>query len=80
MKHCNCKQLGRTLTGGELVTTHGKECPCREAELIGLLMELTNGIAEWASEEDGVHGAVWDHCKRAMVLIGFPVPTGLKEV
>lgn len=74
MIHCKCEQLGRTLAGNELATTHGKECPLREGELFTLLIELTTGIEEWASQEDGVYDAVWPHYRKAKALLGMPVP------
>lgn len=71
--YCNCTTLGRTISGNELLTTHGRECPAREAELMGLLIELTSGIEEWASQEDGVYESVWPHYCKAKMLIGQPV-------
>lgn len=79
MLHCECEQLGRALAGNELATTHGKECPLREGEIFGLLMELTCGIEEWASQEDGVYDPVWPHYLKAKALLGMPVKDEIVE-
>jgi hypothetical protein len=70
---CNCQTLGRTLYGHELMTTHGKECPEREQELMALLMETASGIEDWASQEDGVPEKLWPVYTKIKLLVGMPV-------
>ncbi len=73
MTQCTCQQLGGTIYGSELPTTHRIGCELREHELRDLLIELTTGIADWANQEDGVPDRLWPYYRQACLLAGMPV-------
>ena len=54
------------------LTEHHPKCAHYnlEADSVAIVRALTNGIEDWASEEDGVHPPLWEAYCRALAFIG----------
>ena len=76
-KQCMCKEncYASADLRIDLLTNHTSTCPYVTRGMIldksiELFKELTEGIEDWAADEDGVHPAVWEAYKRAKYILG----------